>query len=488
MKRSTINFLYITLGLLLVSGCSKSFLDETPTAHQSTTNYYKTATDARRSVDAAYRMLRDQAFGGYCPTAFGDIMSDDAAKGGGGASDQGDIQQLKLFETKSNNGYVQNAWRDNYKGVYLANIVLANVPPIDMDAGEKAEILSEAYFLRGYYYLNLVRLFGRVPLIKAPLTNGDYNKPQAEPAEILTSIIQDADSAIAHLPETVAKDNLGQATKGAAQSLLMEAYIWQKDWVNAQKIGDKILQSGIYTLAIDYSTIWTQEGEFGSGSIFEVNNENIPGKGTGSLLNLFEASRSSWGYGFVCPTQDLVDAFEKNDPRLLATVIFDKEVMGPGDIANTSASETGYLNRKYWLPTNEIPTNNGGGNGDGPTNDRIYTLDMIMLWDAEAAFHNGAVSHATDLVNQIRDRARHSGGNKDMAILPPYKTVSLEDIYHEQRVELALGQHRRFFDLVRTARAATILEGFKTGINEILPIPLNELLLSGGVLTQNKGY
>jgi hypothetical protein len=487
MKRFNINTC-ILLSLLMLAGCSKNFLNETPTAHQSTSNYYQTATDARRAVDAAYRMLRDQGFGGYSPTAFGDIMSDDAAKGGGGASDQGDIQQLKLFEAKSNNGYLENAWRDNYKGIYLANIVLANVPPINMDASDKAEILSEAYFLRGYYYLNLVRLFGRVPLIKEPLANDDYNKPQAEPAEIWASIIQDGDSALLHLPETVDKEQLGQATKGAAQSLLMEVYMWQKDWKNAQAIGDQLIQSGLYTLATDYTAIWTQAGEFGSGSILEVNNATIPGKGTGTLLNLFEASRSTWGYGFVCPTQDLVDAFEKKDPRLKATVIFNKEVMEPGDTANTSASETGYLNRKYWLPASEIPTNNGGGAGDGPTNDRIYTLDMIMLWDAEAAFHNGDIAHATDLVNQIRDRARHSGGNTDMTILLPYTAVTLDDIYHEQRVELALGQHRRFFDLVRTGRAATTLKGFKAGVNELLPIPLNELQLSGGVLTQNKGY
>jgi hypothetical protein len=139
------------------------------------------------------------------------------------------------------------------------------------------------------------------------------------------------------------------------------------------------------------------------------------------------------------------------------------------------------------LPINEIPTNNGGGTGDGPTNDRVYGLAQVMLWTAEAAFQNGAVSHATDLVNQIRARARKSGGNTDMTILPAYGTVTLANIYHEMRVETALGEHRRFYELVRTGRAS-ILPNFKVGINEHVPIPLSEIQLSGGVLTQNPGY
>jgi starch-binding outer membrane protein, SusD/RagB family len=75
-----------------------------------------------------------------------------------------------------------------------------------------------------------------------------------------------------------------------------------------------------------------------------------------------------------------------------------------------------------------------------------------------------------------------------MTILPPYTAVTLDNIYHEMRVEIALGEHRRFYELVRTGRAATVLPGFKVGINEHIPIPLSEIQLSGNVLTQNNGY
>ncbi|MEN0056771.1 MAG: RagB/SusD family nutrient uptake outer membrane protein [Mucilaginibacter sp.] len=485
-------YVYIILSIVLITGLGgcKKFLDETPTAHQSTSSFYKTSDDAVRAVTDAYRMMKDQAYGGYSPSSFGDIMADDANKGGGGASDQGLIQQLKIFTAKADNGYVFNAWRDNFKGIYLANLVLQKVPPISMDDKLKKQVLAEAQFLRGYFYLQLVRLFGRVPLVTTPLENGDFNVAQATPEQILGQIEADANAAINALPtktEQAATDR-GRATKGAAQALLLETYMWEKKWAQALQLGDQIITSGQYTLAPDVTQIWTLAGEFGPESIFEVNNDNIPGKGVGNLLNLFDAPRNTWGYGFTVPSESLVKEFEPGDPRLHATAIFNNEKMPDGTVANTSTSETGYWNRKYWLATSEIPTNNGGGAGDGPTNDRVYGLAQVMLWTAEAAFQSGNAAHATDLVNQIRARARKSGGNTDNSILPAYSSVTLDNIYHEMRVETALGEHRRFYELVRTGRAAALLPGFKTGVNEHVPIPLTEIQLSGGVLTQNPGY
>jgi hypothetical protein len=491
-KIITMRYYYIILGAILLTGfcgCNK-FLDETPTAHQSTSSYYQTSDDAVRAVTDVYRMMKDQAYGGYCPSAFGDIMSDDAAKGGGGASDQGLIQDLKLFIAKADNGYVYNAWRDNYKGVYLANLVLQKVPAIAMDATLKTQVIGEAHFLRGYFYLQLVRLFGRVPIVKTPIDDGEYDIAQSPEADVWALIEQDADSAITTLPARSAQavSDRGRATKGAAQALLLEAYMWEKKWAPAQQLGDDLITNGGYTLAPDVTQIWTLPGEFGPESIFEVNNDDIPGKNVGNLLNLFDGSRSTWGYGFTVPSQDLVNAFEPGDPRLPSTVITNNEVMSDGTTSNTTASETGYLNKKYWLPVDEIPYNNGGGGGDGPTNDRVYGLAQVMLWTAEAAFQNGAVPHATELVNQIRARARKSGGNTDMSILPAYTAVALDNIYHEMRVETALGEHRRFYELVRTGRAVTVLPNFRVGINEHIPIPFSEIQLSGSVLTQNNGY
>ncbi|PUZ25345.1 hypothetical protein DCC81_13665 [Chitinophaga parva] len=482
----------LALSILAVTAasCSK-FLDEDPTAHLSTSTYYKTAADAEAAVNAVYAAMRPQNFFALdTRIAVGDIMSDDAEKGGGGASDVAEMQQLKLFTTKPDNSYVQGAWQYNYHGVYLANLVLDKVPAIDMNQQEKQHILAQAYFLRAYFNLQLVQLFGNVPLITKPLETGEYNQLQVTPDKVWAQIESDADSAILFLPKAsdLTADQQGKATIGAAQSLLLYAYMWQKKWTQAQQTGDAIITSGQYSPSGDYAKLFTTAGEFNPGSIFEINMANIPGKGVGSNINLWENARNTWGYGFVTPTQDLVNAFEKGDPRLKATVIANGDVLSDGSVANTTTSQTGYWNKKYWLPAAEIPFNAGGSVADGPTNERIFRLEVVKLWTAEAALHNGDAAHATKLVNEVRLRARTSGGNTDMSILPDYTTVTLDNVYHEMRVETALGDHLRFFELVRTGKAATTLPGYTDGVNNYLPIPLREIQLSNGKLVQNHGY
>ena len=482
-------FLFSIIAVSFAS-CSK-FLDEDPTAHLSTTTYYKTAADAEAAVNAVYAAMRPQNFFAMdTRIAIGDVMSDDAEKGGGGASDVAEIQQLKLFVAKPDNGYVEMAWQYNFHGVYLANLVLDKVPPIDMNETDKQRILAQARFLRAYFYLQLVQTFGNVPLITVPLATGDYNHPQVKPEQTWAQIEQDCDSAMLYLPTQAewGADKSGKASIGAAKALKLYALMWQKKWPEAQVLGDDLINTGGYTLAPDYAKIFTSDGEFNSGSIFEINMANIPGKGVGTNTNLWQNARNTWGYGFVLPTQNLVNAFETGDPRLKATVITNNEVLPDGTIANTTPSQTGYYNKKYWLPENEIPYNNGGGASDGPTNERVFRLAVVMLWTAEAALHNGDADRATDLVNEVRRRARKSGGNTNMSVLPDYGTVTFDNIYHEQRVETALGDHIRFFELVRTGKAASTLPGYVDGVSHYLPIPLREIQLSNGVLVQNYGY
>ncbi|HWV66541.1 RagB/SusD family nutrient uptake outer membrane protein [Chitinophaga sp.] len=473
-----------------LAGCSK-FLEEDPTAHLSTATYYKTAADAEAAVNAVYAAARPQNFFALeTRIVVGDVMSDDAEKGGGGASDVAEIQQLKLFTAKPDNSYVQDAWQYNYHGVYLANLVLDKVPAIAMNAADKENILAQARFWRAYFYLQLVQLFGNVPLVTVPLATGEYNQPQVPEAQVWAQIEKDADSAMQVLPKQsqLAADKNGKATSGAAKTLLMYTYMWQKKWTDAQRLGEEIIQSGEYTLAPDYAKIFTTAGEFGTGSIFEINMANIPGKGVGSNINLWINARNTWGYGFVVPSPDLVKTYERGDPRLKATVIANNDVLPDGSVANTTSSQTGYYNKRYWLPPNEIPFNAGGSVGDGPTNERIFRLAVVMLWTAEAAIHNGNAGRALELVNQVRQRARKSGGNTDQTVLPDLTTVTLDNIYHEMRVESALGEHLRFNELVRTGKAAATLPGYAEGTNNHLPIPLREIQLSNGLLKQNPGY
>ena len=124
----------------------------------------------------------------------------------------------------------------------------------------------------------------------------------------------------------------------------------------------------------------------------------------------------------------------------------------------------------------------------GGTNDRVIRYADVLLLHAEAAYHNGDEAAARESLNRVRARAR--GSRTD--ILPDVTASGpalLQAICHERRVELALEGHR-FFDLVRTGRAAAELGplGYREGTHNVFPIPLSQIQTSNGLLIQNPGY
>lgn len=484
---------------LLASGCD--FLETTPQGQLTTENFYETEEDARRAVAAAYSGLQD-------PTdyllpyvvAFGSVASDDAAKGGESGNDQPDLQAVQTFTLNPTNGYVSLAWNELYGGVRLANLVIANVPEIEMDAGLRDRLVAEAKFLRAYYYHYLLLHFGLegqgVPLITEPVQNDEADVARSSESEVWAFIEQDLTEAAAVLPATYGAADVGRATRGAAQALLLKAYMFQEAWGPAEALAAEIIDSGTYSLSPSYASIFTLEGEYGPGSIFEIGYANINAQAEGTDGVVYQTSRSTWGYGFNCPTQDFVDAFEDGDPRLDATVIVDGEEMPDGTTVSTAASPTGYHNQKIWIPQNVWPQNAGGDVLDGPVNRRFLRLAQVLLWHAEAANENGNASAALESLNRVRRRARDDDddpSNDPAGVLPDIETTDQaalrEAIYREQRVELGMEYHR-FFELVRQGRAAEALAGtaFNPATHVRLPIPQLQIDLSDGVLTQNPGY
>ena len=130
----------------------------------------------------------------------------------------------------------------------------------------------------------------------------------------------------------------------------------------------------------------------------------------------------------------------------------------------------------------------GDPNPNGGSNDRVIRYADVLLMHAEAAAKNGNEAAAKNSLNQVRARANASG-----AVTVPDITASgqalIDAIYRERRIELGLEGHR-FFDLVRTGRAANVLGdlGFVEGTHNIFPIPQSQIQATNGAITQNPGY
>ena len=188
------------------------------------------------------------------------------------------------------------------------------------------------------------------------------------------------------------------------------------------------------------------------------------------------------GWGFCTPSVSLINAYEPNDLREAATIIFvnqnssttlwDGFVIPPG----TGVQAPYYNYKAYHSEKLESFYNNRDRQ---IKNVHLLRYAEVLLMNAEAATHVGG--DAAGPLNMVRARAG----------LPAAATADQNAIWKERRVELAM-EHDRFFDIVRQGRAAQVMQAagksFTAGKNELLPIPSTQIALSGGQLTQNPGY
>jgi starch-binding outer membrane protein, SusD/RagB family len=488
----------IFIALFLFTSCSKDFLDKSPIIGVTDENFYRTEADAVAAVNAAYASLQFQiGIAGHFRWFWGDIMSDDSEKGGSGDNDVNDLLQLENFRGNSNIDLLEAEWGADFEGIYRANVVLEKVPPIEMDAKLKARILAEAKFIRAWNFYNLVTMFGDVPLVDHVLAPSEYNLPRSPKDKIWDMIEKDLSEASKDLPlrSEYELTDLGRITKGTAQALLAKAYLWRKKYAEAKNVTSLIIGSNQYQLVSDYKDIFTLDGENNSESVFEIQYMNASGgnwgknnANEGSFTNVFTRARGQFaGFGFNIPTKDFVDEFMKEgyeDPRLKSTVFRVGDDMGDRGkftIDATGGFENKYYSKKYFNNKSEDAPF-GDPNPNGGSNDRVIRYADVLLMHAEAAYFTGDEAGAKTSLNTVRNRVK-------IPVINASGSTLIDAIFRERRLELGLEAHR-FFDLVRTGRAADVLGklGFKVGIHELFPIPQSQILATKGALNQNPGY
>lgn len=502
------NLLYIFIASLLCIGVfsCEDELNKLPIVGELESNFYKNAGDAVNAVTAAYDPLQYNFTNDvyHFRWFMGDFASDDAIKGGSGVTDQPQLEELSTYLATPNNIHLNSQWTANYIGIYRCNLVLENIPGIEdenLTEELRTRLLAEVNFLRAYYYFDLVTIFGNVPLVDATLSPSEYNQPNATEAAVWSFIELELLAAIENLPLKSQYDisEVGRATQGAAQGLLLRSYVYQQKWSEALAMANEIVQSGEYSLDEDYQNIFVKAGENGPGSVFEIQRSplgggfwgNVNGSNEGNLINIYQLARGAFGgWGFNLPTQNFVDEFETGDIRLNASVFMVGDTMGDRGVFTKAAAgaEHDFYPRKYFVSRSEHEEINiGDPSQNGESNDRIIRYSDILLMQAEAAFMMGQEDLARTTLNQVRARASRTS----IQTLPERASSGsqlLNDILHERRVELGL-EGLRFFDLVRQENAVDKLGvlGYQD-FQRLFPIPQQQIDLSNGVLIQNPGY
>ncbi len=522
MKKSV----YIILALCVFGFSSCEWVSEPTPGVTQLTDYFVSGQACIYNVNADYVPLAWEFNNTYYSEWFiGDVMSDDALKGGQNISDMSAAYELENFKSNADNEIAEEYFKAQYEGIARCNMSLRYIPDVkcdsDMNESLKQRLLGEAYFLRAYYYFRLVRTYGGVPItLQMEGDDSKWDLARNSASEVYAQIISDLKEAESRLWQKSATGgaDMGRATKGAAQAMLMKVYMYMHDYKNAKTWGDKFLkdQASEYNLAADFASNFTLAGENNEESIFEIQYANEgtsdynPGNGAtrGTFTTILTRSRSTnmgdEGWGFNKPTHNLYDEFEEADSlRRNATIILlDSDHLGDQD----TYLGTAYLNRKTGLY-------NDDGTGytytlahatRGVLNNKQYRLADFYLLYAEACLETGDDATATTYLNKVRTRAK-------VPTYPGYKfkvngveiasPTLKEAIRHERRMELAMEGHR-WFDLVRwgvaydvmtaymakeSAEAKAEMQPFIKGVHELLPIPNKQRQLNG-LLDQNPGY
>lgn len=503
MKLKTIKIICIVLPMIFfMISCSEEFLEVDPRGTTLEDNYYTNEAEAFSGLVAVYDIVGKQSKGFENMISLLNSGSDDHFTGGGSSSDGTQLQVFSNY-TISESNIAASYWNDFYQGIFRANTLLTKLPDVDMSDSTKARFTAETKALRAMYYFELVRLFGNIPLITAPLgTDEIYNVTQANPNDVYAQIKTDLNEAIAGLPITLDIANEGgRLSQGAAKALLGKVYLYQgKNIEAAAQFADVNGAPGStsaygYRLLDNFSDLWTISNTYNTESIIEVAHTDQSnadwwfwgsGADEGNSLNVMCGPRGyvrsggstapdyAAGWGFNIITQGLYDALD-GDPRFSDTIENLQAYVDSGEVQlEESYQYTGYYLKKFMPLNSDVSTGGGATVLNYKQHTYIMRLADTYLMEAEALGGTGARAQA--LLDAVRAR-----------VGLPSVPVSMETIMQERRLELA-GEGHRWYDLVRTGNAATALafKGFTPGKNEVLPIPLAEL--ENTQLVQNPNY
>lgn len=525
--------LIIFVGL---SACTKDFLELEPIMQRTEANAYKTEEDAMLALTSIYNCLAVQVWE-YVPIQ-SDVRSDDAFVGGtAGGSDMSQWQEMEKFEPTTENAAVSALWNRCYSGNYRANQFLDKVEGIEWKSeATKKRMVGEAKFLRAYFYWDLVRHYGWVPIILKILPSiEDYkNVEQSEPAVVYKQIATDLLEAINNCPENIPLTETGRISKYAAQALLVRIYLFYEGFAKpvlgintnltdnsgttiinkawAQNAIKDIVMSGKFGLDPSYANLFdwandnnkpydatTGKTEYIFSFQYSEKSQSGDWSGwlvTGNFSSVFYAPRSpvgddtiDAGWSYATPTFTLVNEFHPEDPRFEVS-IYDAEQKltsyQPG------FQNTGYFNYKFMARKKYTSSTNPAQNY--PINYPDIRFADVLLMGAELFLNDDPVL-AKDYFDQVRKRAMPNA-------IPA--SINIDTIYHERRVELA-GEGHRYWDLLRRGMDYTAEKinasfqnipstvkvpvdftprNFKPETYGMLPIPASEIRLTNYKLKQ----
>ena len=441
--------LALSLGLSTLTSCD-SFLDVEPKASISDEQTIFDKASAETALRGVYNAVASSSYYGTSFQSIGYLSGDNIQWTGS----QSQVQEFINHRVSAENATISSAWIAIYATINRANQVIAKVPAVSdptLTDALKNPIVGEAYFIRALAYFDLARTWGGVPLITQPTSTPSENSgiKRSTQAETYAQVLKDLDAAEPLLAETV---NRYHATRKTVWALKSRYYLYQKDWAKAEEYATKVIADAAnYKLLTPYNAFFANNARGTQESVFEIFYN-----GTSEIND----HRGQW----QPQTNGGTRQWAPND----AFVALVSDPLKGGNRSALVAKD----NQNRWY---------GNLYYRSPGSDPSYVIRIAELYliRAEARAQQSKLTDAAADVNAIRTRAgltATTAASKDDLLLA---------VENERKIEFALEPHR-WFDLVRTGRAATVLS--ITDPNRyLMPIPSVQLQ-TDKALEQNPGY
>jgi hypothetical protein len=540
--------MYLAASLFMFS-CADSFLSEEPVGElspeqaQNRENIEGIIISAYSVLDGQFDDASSGLNSGCSNWQFGDVVSDDAYKGGGGTGDQNQVHLMEIFNTNPTILDFERKWLALYEGVKRCNQAIRILEASDYD--KKEQRLAEMRFLRAHFYFNLKIIYNQIPYIDETVVDTkEYSKKtntEFTSDQLWAKILADFEAAYEVLPNEQA--DYGRPTKMAARAYMAKVYLFQSKWAECSAACDEVITSNKYSLLPNFRDVFLPENDNSQEIVFAIQcsiNDGSPNNYNGNPGDrLLPPGGPYPQYGFLRPTQSLVNAYKTTkegmplddgtdvseadyvDSRLDHTIarpgimfldmqIYDwtpreASVYGPYSPKKRLVSQNSSHYLSIWPYVNAL---------------NVYVIRYadILLWKAETAIESGNLETCREYINKVRSRAKGSecvktaDGSQEAANykVEIYNTAfkskeeAVEALRLERRLEMA-HEGMRFFDLVRWGIADQVINSYITkektfrshlqnarfikGTHEYFPIPQAVIDLCGTeVIEQNPGY
>ncbi len=448
-----INHIIIALFVILASSC-KSALDVEPQTSIPDGITINNGASAETAVRGMYRALASDNYYGVTFQAIGYLSGDNLKRAGS----LGIISDFVDHNVKADNGYIANAWSGIYNTINRANHVLEKVEVLPLEPNftqaKKDQLLGEAHFVRALAYFDATRIWGGVPIyLKPTITIKDnQGKARSSVADVYTQVLADLIKAEELLPNST---NRVRATKKTVWALMARLYLYQSNWDEAITYSTKLIEDTNYSLMKPFNSFYANNATNTPESIFELAYSS----------NETNSHRTNWLPSTNGGTRQWA-------PNTAFIALVNNPLIGGNrssmisKMANVTPEEW-YGNMYYKSPATDAAF--------------VIRISEMRLIRAEALAQIEEYSDALTDLNAIRSRADLANSNAN----PLDKDEILLAIENERRLEFAFEPHR-FFDLVRTDRALTVLN-LANRDRYVLPLPIKETIVDTA-LEQNVAY